>query len=60
MTCSWRSDAPFFTTEQRVEVLFLSTLSRPPRDEERTKFVAYVEQGRQPPGARRCAVGAAQ
>ena len=37
-------DAPFFTTEQRVEVLFLSTLSRPPRGEERTKFVAYVEQ----------------
>jgi Protein of unknown function (DUF1549)/Protein of unknown function (DUF1553) len=36
--------APFFTTEQRVEVLFLSTLSRPPRGEERTKFVAYVEQ----------------
>jgi hypothetical protein len=37
-------DAPFFTTEQRVEVLFLSTLSRPPRSEERTKFGAYVEQ----------------
>jgi hypothetical protein len=37
-------DAPFFTTEQRVEVLFLSTLSRPPRGEERAMFVAYVEQ----------------
>ena len=37
-------DAPFFTTDQRVEVLFLSTLSRPPRSEEREKFVSYVEQ----------------
>lgn len=37
-------DAPFFSNEQRVEVLFLSTLSRQPRGEERAKFVAYVEQ----------------
>ena len=37
-------DAPFFTAAQKVEVLFLSTLSRPPRSEERAKFVAYVEQ----------------
>lgn len=37
-------DAPFFTTEERVEVLFLSALSRPPRSEEREKFVSYVEQ----------------
>jgi hypothetical protein len=37
-------DAPFFTTEQRVEVLFLSTLSRPPRDQERSKFVTFVER----------------
>jgi hypothetical protein len=37
-------DAPFFTTEQRVEVLFLSTMSRPPRSDERAKFVSYVEQ----------------
>jgi len=36
-------DAPFFTTEQRVEVLFLSTLSRRPGSDERTKFVGYVE-----------------
>ena len=26
-------NAPFFTTQQQVEVLFLSTLSRPPRDD---------------------------
>lgn len=38
-------DAPFFTDEKRVEVLFLSTLSRMPNDEERAKFVSYVEQG---------------
>ena len=37
--------APFFTNQRRVEVLFLSTISRQPTDEERTKFVAYVEQG---------------
>ena len=37
--------APFFTDQRRVEVLFLSTLSRQPTDEERSKFVAYVEQG---------------
>jgi hypothetical protein len=37
-------NAPFFTTDERVEVLFLSALSRPPRAEERAKCVAYVEQ----------------
>jgi hypothetical protein len=38
-------EAPFFSHQRRVEVLFLSTLSRKPTDEERAKFVAYVEQG---------------
>jgi len=38
-------DAPFFTDEKRVEVLFLSTLSRMPNDEERAKFLQYVERG---------------
>lgn len=38
-------DAPFFSNEKRVEVLFLSTLSRMPGDEEREKFVAYVKNG---------------
>lgn len=37
-------EAPFFTSEKRVETLFLSALSRPPRDDEREKFVAYVER----------------
>jgi hypothetical protein len=38
-------DAPFFTNERRVEVLFLSTLSRMPHDDERKKLVEYVENG---------------
>jgi hypothetical protein len=38
-------DAPFFTDEKRVEVLFLSTLSRMPNDKERETFLEYVEQG---------------
>ena len=37
--------APFFTDEGRVETLFLSTLSRFPSDEERAKFIPYVESG---------------
>jgi hypothetical protein len=36
--------APFFTHEKRVEVLFLSTLSRFPTEEERAKFGEYVKQ----------------
>lgn len=38
-------DAPFFTNERRVEVLFLSTLSRMPSEDERRKFVEYVDNG---------------
>ncbi len=38
-------DAPFFASEaDRVETLFLSTLSRLPTDQERGKFVTYVER----------------
>lgn len=37
--------APFFTNQRRVEVLFLSTLSRLPSEAERDKFLEYVEQG---------------
>ena len=35
-------DAPFLSNEERVDVLFLSTLSRYPTDQERTKFNNYV------------------
>lgn len=38
-------EAPFFSDEKRVEVLFLSTLSRMPNDDERAKFVEYVKSG---------------
>lgn len=34
--------APFFSVEDRVEILFLATLSRIPTDEERTAFLAHV------------------
>jgi hypothetical protein len=38
-------DAPFFAGEaDRVETLFLSTLSRFPTEEERAKFVTYAER----------------
>jgi hypothetical protein len=38
-------DASFFTNEERVEVLFLSTMARFPTKAERKRFVAYVETG---------------
>jgi hypothetical protein len=40
--------APFFTHQERLEVLFLSTLSRPPYDEERSQFLAYFEKSASP------------
>jgi hypothetical protein len=38
-------EAPFFTDDQRLEILFLSTLSRPMHEEEREQFTAYVSSG---------------
>ena len=38
-------NAPFFTNEQRVEIVFLSVVSRFPSEEERSRFVKYVESG---------------
>lgn len=38
-------DTPFHSPQQQVEVLFLSTLSRFPRDLERERFVEYVTSG---------------
>ncbi|MCA9072155.1 MAG: DUF1553 domain-containing protein, partial [Planctomycetaceae bacterium] len=38
-------NAPFFTNQQRVDVLFLSTLSRYPHPKERDQIVKYVEKG---------------
>jgi hypothetical protein len=34
--------APFFTNDQRLEIVFLATLSRPPTADERTAFLAHV------------------
>lgn len=48
--------APFFTDAERVEVLFLSTIGRPPQDAERSQFVEYVNSGG-PSGDRRKALG---
>lgn len=39
------TEAPFLNNEQRVEALFLATLSRMPTLKERARFVAYVESG---------------
>lgn len=37
--------APFLSTEDQVEILFLATLSRMPTPEERQQFALYVESG---------------
>ncbi len=36
--------APFFDDAQRIEILFLATLSREPRPEESERFLAYVHR----------------
>jgi hypothetical protein len=38
-------EAPFFTNRQRVEVLYLATLSRPPRPEEWELLESFVPEG---------------
>ena len=37
-------DAPFLTSERRVEALFLSTLSRPPDEAELARFTSHVQK----------------
>lgn len=39
------ADAPFLNPAQRVEALYLATLSRKPSSEELARFVRYVESG---------------
>ncbi|MFK7818521.1 MAG: DUF1549 and DUF1553 domain-containing protein [Planctomycetaceae bacterium] len=39
------ANSPFMTDADRVETLFLSTLSRKPTQPEREKFVSYVQSG---------------
>jgi hypothetical protein len=38
-------DAPFMTTEKKIESLFLSTLSRKPTEKELAKLTKYVDEG---------------
>jgi hypothetical protein len=38
-------DSPFLGTDEKVETLFLAALARPPRAEERERFVGYVQAG---------------
>jgi hypothetical protein len=45
VTLSGLIDAPFMNNSQRVETLFLATLSRPPRADEAQRFVKYVTDG---------------
>lgn len=39
------ADSPFMDDRQRVQTLFLTTLSRPMRPEEEARFLAYVARG---------------
>ena len=39
-------EAPLFSDEQRLEILLLATLSRPPSEDERKQFVAHVQNAR--------------
>lgn len=38
-------EAPLFTDHERVEMLFLATLSRPPNEQEQARFVEHVTDG---------------
>jgi hypothetical protein len=37
-------DAPWFSDEQRLETLFLAAYARPPDEEERDQFLAYLQE----------------
>jgi hypothetical protein len=38
------ADSPFLDTAGKVETLFLASLGRPPRPEEKDRFVQYVTE----------------
>jgi hypothetical protein len=44
-------DAPFLDTDEKVETLFLATLSRAPHEFERTKLLEFIQQSRSQPEA---------
>ena len=39
------ADAPFLTTEKKVEALFLAALTRKPTPEEKETLASYVDRG---------------
>ena len=39
------ADYPRMDTAGRIETLYLATLSRPPRDDEAKRLIAYVDSG---------------
>ncbi len=39
------ADAPFLDTSGRIDAVFLATVSRPPRSEERARLVEYIDHG---------------
>lgn len=49
-------ESPFFTDADRIETLFLATLSRPPRVEEARRLLSHVESGAQRDSDARTAV----
>jgi hypothetical protein len=50
------AEAPYLDTAGRIEALYLAVLTRRPRDDERTRLVAYVDSGA-PSGDRARALG---
>lgn len=41
-------EAPFFSDDDRIETLFLATLSRPPREDERVNFASHLSSANTP------------
>ncbi len=39
------ADSPFLSADEKVETLFLAALARPPRSDERERYVRYVRDG---------------
>lgn len=39
------ADAPFLTTDERIDTLFLAVVGRPATDAEREKYASYVDRG---------------
>ena len=44
MTLSALIEAPFFSNAERLEILYMAALARPPRPEEATELLTYIEE----------------